>query len=110
MNIGAEGISPFEGFTWELLASNAGAVAATLLIVQYLKAPLDKVFKIPTRAFAFAVAFLLSLGGRAFGGTGMDIKSVPIVMLNALIIALTAMGAYEATFAKRDGGARAQPK
>ena len=40
---------PTEPFTWEYLATIAGATAATLLIVQQLKLPLDKLWKIPTR-------------------------------------------------------------
>ncbi len=99
----AEGFSSDTRFTWEYLAGNAGAATATLLIVQYTKEMLDRVFKIPTRAYAYAIAFLLSLGGQAFGADGVTLSDVPTVMLNALVVAFTAMGAYEATFKKRDG-------
>jgi len=39
---------PNTPYTWEYLATLAGATAATLLIVQFLKVPLDKVWKIPS--------------------------------------------------------------
>ncbi len=97
----AETLSPETTFSWEYLASSAGAATATLLIVQYTKAMLDRVFKIPTRAYAYAIAFLLSLGGTAFGAGGMTFSDVPPIMLNALVVAFTAMGAYEATYKKR---------
>ena len=48
----AEGELPTDPFSWEQLATIAGATLATLLIVQLLKLPLDKVWKIPTRIVA----------------------------------------------------------
>ena len=43
------GVEVGEPLTWTYLATIAGAAAFTLLVVQFLKAPLDKVWKIPTR-------------------------------------------------------------
>lgn len=48
--------STAEPFTWSYLATIAGAAAFTLLFVQLFKVPLDKVWKIPTRAFAYIVS------------------------------------------------------
>ena len=48
----APDVSVGEPLTWTYLATIAGAAAFTLLVVQFLKAPLDKVWKIPTRVFA----------------------------------------------------------
>ena len=42
----AEGELPTDPFTWEQLATIAGATLATLLIVQLCKFPLDKVWPI----------------------------------------------------------------
>lgn len=86
-------------YTWESLATVAGATAATLLIVQYVKAPLDRVWKVPTRGLALAVAFALLLMARAFT-VGLAWPDVPLLMVNAFVVALAAMGAYEATFGK----------
>ena len=88
-------------YTWEILATVAGATAATLLIVQYTKAPLDKVWKVPTRVFVWLVALLILLGAQGFM-TGLTWSAVPLIVVNAFVVALAAMGAYEATFAKSE--------
>lgn len=97
----SEAGTPAEPFTWQYLASIAGAAAFTLLVVQFLKAPLDKVWKIPTRVFAYIIALLTMLVATAFT-TGLDIQTALLAVVNAFIAALTAYGAYEVTFAKLD--------
>ena len=92
---------PAEPFTWQYLASIAGAAAFTLLVVQFLKAPLDKIWKIPTRVFAYIIALLTMLVATAFT-TGLDIQTALLAVVNAFIAALTAYGAYEVAFAKLD--------
>lgn len=91
--------TPGEPLTWEYLATIAGATAATLLIVQFLKVPLDKVWKIPTRAFVYVIALLMLLGGTYFT-TGLTVNTALLTAVNAVIVALTAFGAYEVTFKK----------
>ena len=93
--------TPAEPFTWQYLASIAGAAAFTLLVVQFLKSPLDKIWKIPTRVFAYIIALLTMLVATAFT-TGLDIQTALLAVVNAFIAALTAYGAYEVTFAKLD--------
>lgn len=95
----SEAGTPAEPFTWQYLASIAGAAAFTLLVVQFLKAPLDKIWKIPTRVFAYIIALLTMLVATAFT-TGLDIQTALLAVVNAFIAALTAYGAYEVTFAK----------
>ena len=97
----SEAGTPAEPFTWQYLASIAGAAAFTLLVVQFLKAPLDKIWKIPTRVFAYIIALLTMLVATAFT-TGLDIQTALLAVANAFIAALTAYGAYEVTFAKLD--------
>ena len=97
----SEAGTPAEPFTWQDLASIAGAAAFTLLVVQFLKAPLDKIWKIPTRVFAYIIALLTMLVATAFT-TGLDIQTALLAVVNAFIAALTAYGAYEVTFAKLD--------
>ena len=97
----SEAGTPAEPFTWPYLASIAGAAAFTLLVVQFLKAPLDKIWKIPTRVFAYIIALLTMLVATAFT-TGLDIQTALLAVVNAFIAALTAYGAYEVTFAKLD--------
>lgn len=95
----ADGELPTEPFTWEYLATIAGATVATLLIVQLLKLPLDRVWKIPTRLVVYIIALAISLLAMVFTG-GLTIESGVLAAINAVIIALAAMGAYEITFRK----------
>lgn len=95
----ADGELPTEPFTWEYLATIAGGTVATLLIVQLLKLPLDRVWKIPTRLVAYIIALVISLLAMHFN-IGLTIESGLLAAINAVIIALAAMGAYEVTFRK----------
>lgn len=87
-------------FTWAYLLTIGGATAATLLIVQFLKVPLDKVWKLPTRVFTYVVALAIMIGAAAFTG-GLSTATIPLLALNAFIVATSAYGAYEITFARR---------
>lgn len=93
------GVEVGEPLTWTYLATIAGAAAFTLLVVQFLKAPLDKVWKIPTRVFAYVVALGVMLVATAFT-SGLTVDSVLLVAANAFLAAMSAYGAYELTFAK----------
>lgn len=97
----AEGELPTEPFSWEQLATIAGATVATLLIVQLLKLPLDKVWKIPTRIIAFFIALIIMLAATHFT-VGLDWSKAGLAALNAVIVALAAMGSYDLTFAKAE--------
>lgn len=93
--------APVEPYTWEYLGTIAGAAAFTLLVVQFFKAPLDKVWKIPTRVFVYVIALATMLVATAFT-SGLTIEKGILAAVNALLAALTAMGAYEITFAKTE--------
>ena len=95
----AEGELPTEPFTWEQLATIAGATLATVLIVQLLKLPLDKVWKIPTRIVVYFIALIILLCATLFT-SGWTIQNGILTAVNAVIVALAAMGAYEMTFKK----------
>lgn len=95
----APNVNVGEPLTWAYLATIAGAAAFTLLIVQFLKAPLDRVWKIPTRMFAYIVSLAIMLVATAFT-TGLTADSVLLVCANAFLAATAAYGAYEMTFAK----------
>lgn len=92
---------------WANLGTMTGAVAAVLLIVQYIKAPLDKVWKIPTRALVYVLALIiLTVANMAADGWALDLPGAVLIAINAAIVALAAMGAYEATFRRSDEAAR----
>ena len=95
----AEGELPTEPFTWAYLATIAGATVATVLIVQLLKLPMDKVWKIPTRIIVFLIAAIVLLLATYFT-QGLTWENALLTILNAVIVALAAMGAYELSFAK----------
>jgi hypothetical protein len=97
----AEGELPTEPLTWQYIATIAGATVATLLIVQLLKLPLDKVWKIPTRIWVYIIALVLMLLATQFT-VGLDLQTGLLTAVNAVIVALAAMGAYEMTFAKAE--------
>ena len=97
----AEGELPVDPFSWEQLATIAGATAATLLIVQLLKLPIDKVWKIPTRIVAYVIALIIMLLATHFT-VGLTWSNAVLGALNAVIVALSAMGAYELTFRALD--------
>ena len=90
---------PTNPFSWEQLATISGAALATMLIVQLLKLPIDKVWKIPTRIIVFLIAAVVMLLATYFT-KGLTADTALLTILNAVIAALTAMGGYELTFAK----------
>ena len=90
---------PTNPVSWEQLATIGGAAMATLLIVQLLKLPFDKVWKIPTRIIVFVISFII-LGLATYFTQGIDWNIALLTVINAVIVALTAMGGYELTFKK----------
>ena len=95
----AEGELPTDPFTWSQLATIAGATLATVLIVQLLKLPLDKIWKIPTRIVVYFIALVILLLATLFTD-GLTVQTGLLTAVNAVIVALAAMGAYEITFRK----------
>ena len=90
---------PTNPVSWDQLATIGGAAMATMLIVQLLKLPLDKVWKIPTRIIVFVIAFVVLILATYFT-EGLSWNTALLTVINAVIVALTAMGGYELTFAK----------
>lgn len=96
----AEEAGGMQAHSWESLGTMAGATAATLMIVQLIKAPLDKIWKIPTRLVVYLVALMLLLAARGFTG-GLDAEGIALAAVNAVMVALSAYGSYEVTFAEK---------
>ena len=90
---------PTIGYDWSALAGVAGTAAFTLLVVQFIKAPLDKVWRIPTRLVVYFIALVVLLLGQIFTA-GFSLNALALAAVNAVIAASAAMGAYEMTFAK----------
>lgn len=84
-------------YSWAQLATITGATAAVLLIVQFIKLPVDKVYHIPTRVIVYVIALLVMTGAQAFTA-GFKWADFPLIVINAFVVGLAAMGAYEQTF------------
>ena len=93
------GSLPAEPLSWDYLATIAGATLATMLIVQLLKLPLDRIWKIPTRIVVYVIALAISLLATLFTA-GLTIQSGLLTAVNAVIVALAAMGGYEVAISK----------
>lgn len=91
--------APSEPVTWEYLVTVAGASLMTLLIVQFIKAPLDRVWKVPTAFVAYMIALAILVAAHAMT-SGMNANTFLLCLLNAFIAATSAMGMYEKTFKK----------
>ena len=95
----AEGELPADPLDWNQLMTIGGATMFTLLVVQLLKLPIDKIWKIPTRIVAYVIALVVMLLATHFT-VGITWSNGILAAVNAVIVALAAMGSYEITFAK----------
>ena len=86
-------------YTWAYVGTTAGAAAAAALITQYTKEWLDRLRHVPTRLVVLLLCLLFMVGSRAAQGA-LALQDLPIVLLNAVIAATSAMGMYQVTFAR----------
>ena len=89
-----------EFFTWEMLATYAGAVLATALIVQLTKG-IGFIDTIPTRIYSYAIAVIVLLLATFFTGT-MSWSQGALCLINAVVVSLASNGAFDAVAAKGD--------
>ncbi|MEG1932673.1 MAG: hypothetical protein RSC06_15990 [Clostridia bacterium] len=80
---------------WETLATFTGAVGLTVVIVQLLKLPIDKVWKIPTRYLVYVICFAIMLAAQYFTAKVITVEILAATAINAFVGALTAMSFYE---------------
>lgn len=83
-----------EYFSWINLGTFAGCAAATALITQFVK---NAAFlkNIATQWVSYIIAVILLLGAAFFTGT-LTWASGALIPFNAIVIALSANGAYSA--------------
>ena len=86
-------------FDWSYLATYSGAVAAVVFIVQFLKLPVDRLGHVPTRVLVYAVSLAVLLLAQIFTIEAFTAEVVVLAMLNAVLVAFTAMGVYERAIA-----------
>jgi len=83
-----------EYFTWQLLSTFAGCALATGIITEFVK-NVSFLKKIATQWVSYGIAVILLLAATFFTGalTGSTAAMIPF---NAVLIALSANGAYSA--------------
>jgi hypothetical protein len=86
-------------FSWESIGTIPGAIAAVVLLVQVLKLPLDRVWKIPTQVIVFVLSIGILLLAQAFVPAlgGLTLQTAILCFINGSIVALSAMSTYELT-------------
>ena len=89
-------------FTWKYLATTAGAAALAFAVVQFIKAPLDTAFHIPTRLLVYLLCLATLLVANAFMNHGLKIETAVLCVFNALISAYSAYGLYEVWIRKKE--------
>jgi len=83
-----------EFFSWELLATFAGAVTGTAILTQFVK---DLLSKIPTQIVSYVIALLiLGIATAATGGMADGWQAWVLVPFNAVLVSLSANGTYSA--------------
>lgn len=79
--------------TAETLATFAGLTAAVALVVQFTKSIVKKQFGDESvRVYAFVISLILTF----IFAPGRDIQGVILTIINAILVCLASMGAYEA--------------
>ena len=86
-----------EMFTWEYLASAAGATAAVTIITQFVKG-FPFVQKLNSQLVSYIVSLIVMFAASFFTGS-LTASSAALVPLNAIVIMLAANGTYN-TLAK----------
>ncbi len=92
-----------DGFlNWETLATFGGAVSAVVFLVQMLKLPMDRIWKIPTQVFVYVVSLALLIMAQAFVPSlgGLTWQTGLLCLINAVPVALSAMAAYDITIGR----------
>lgn len=78
-------------YTWGMLATYAGCLAATMIITQFLKPIWPQ--KIATQFLSYIIAVIILILANLFIGS-LTWETAGISVLNAVVIALAANGAY----------------
>lgn len=88
-----------EYITLEFIGTFAGMVVVINLLVQFLKPLIDKIKKIHTRYVVWLIAIILSFVLQGITGT-FTASIVFTLILNSVLLTLTAMGSYEVAIKK----------
>lgn len=82
-------------FTWEYLATSAGATLLVTMVTQFVKQIEWEWFKkIPVQVIAYVVALIGIILGTHFT-VGLTAESVCIAFVNAIVVTVAANGTYD---------------
>lgn len=81
-------------FTFEQLASYAGATVAVMVIVQFTK-ELPGIRQLSTRLWAYLLAAVLLVLATVFTSPSVRAQDVLLCLINAVIVAMAAVGGYD---------------
>lgn len=82
-----------EFFNAETLATFAGLVAATYIVVQFTKPIIKKNFSDgAVRIYTWIIALVLTF---VFARSGEGVEGILLTIINSMLIATSAMGVYE---------------
>lgn len=86
---------PVEGFfSWAILATYAGATAATVAVTQVFKG-VGFIDRIPTRIVSYVVALILLIAATAFT-SGLTVETAVLCVVNAVVVSLASNGTFDA--------------
>ena len=88
-----------EMFTWEYLASAAGAAAAVAILTQFAKY-VPFLNKAPTQLVSYVISVVVMLAASFFTGA-LTADSAALIPLNAVVVMLAANGAYDTLSKKK---------
>lgn len=86
---------PESFFDWNMLGTYAGATIAVTVVVEFTK-DLPGIKNIHTRLWSYFVAVILLILSAVFTGN-VDAQTVFISFINAVIVAMAAVGGYDIT-------------
>lgn len=81
-------------FTWDVLGTYAGAVAAVGVITQLIKG-VPGIVKIPTQIVSYVIALVVMLCAAGFTA-GLTAQSIVLTVFNAAVVSLAANGVHTA--------------
>ncbi len=81
--------------TWGDLATYGGAVIVVLIITEFTK-ELPGIRRIPTRLWAYFIAFTLMTAAVVFTADKIRAKDILLCLVNGVIVAMAAVGSYHA--------------
>ena len=88
-----------EFFTWQSLATFAGASAAVAIITQFLK---NAFKKLPTQWLSYIISVIILYAATYFS-TGLTAATAAIIPFNAILVSLAANGAYSTIIRVKNG-------